>query len=153
MKKQKMFLILSLLFFCMLLPIQGFAADKVDFKTYDKGIALAKKLNKKVFVFFHADWCKYCHKMEKETLSNIDVINYLNKNYISILIDTEHEKELAKKYKAWSLPLLYFLREDGSALSSRRGYLNVKNFLYTLQYINTESYKKGISFTDFVNQN
>ena len=153
MKKQGIFLSVVLLILFMLLPVQSFAEEKVDFKTYDKGIELVKSLNKKAFVFFHADWCKYCKKMEKEALSNKNVIKYLNDNFISIMVDTEAEKKIAKKYDAKRLPMLYFLKEDGSVLSYRPGFVEAEELLYMLKYINTESYSKGISFSDFVNKN
>ncbi|MCK5100402.1 MAG: thioredoxin fold domain-containing protein [Desulfobacteraceae bacterium] len=152
MKKQGMFLFLGLLIFLMFLPVQGLTAEKVDFKSYDKGIKLVTSLNKKAFIFFHADWCKYCKKMEEEALSNKKVIEYLNNNFIPIIVDTDAEGKIASKYNAKRLPMLYFLKEDGSVLTYRPGYVEADELLYMLKFVNTESYQK-MSFTDFVNQN
>jgi thioredoxin-related protein len=152
MKKQGVFLLFILLIFCMFIPAQGFTAEKIDFKTYDEGIKLVKNLKKKAFIYFHADWCKYCKKMEKEAFSNSEVIEYLNDNYISILVDTDHEEKIAAKYDAKRLPMLYFLKEDGSVLTFRPGYVEAKELLYMLKFVSTESFKK-MNFTDFINQN
>ncbi|MCK5097649.1 MAG: thioredoxin fold domain-containing protein [Desulfobacteraceae bacterium] len=152
MKKQGMFLFLGLLIFLMFLPVQGLTKEKVDFKTYDKGIKLVKSANKKAFVFFYADWCKYCKKMKDEALSNEQVIEYLNENFVPIIVDTDTEGKIASKYNAKKLPMLYFLKEDASVLTYRPGYVETKELLYMLKFVNTESYQK-MSFTDFVNQN
>ena len=152
MKKQGMFLFLGLLVSLMFMPVQGITAEKVGFMTYDKGIKLVKSSNKKAFVFFHADWCKYCKKMEKEALSDEQVIEYLNDNFIPIIVDTDVEGKIAKKYNATRLPMLYFLKEDTSVLTYRPGYVKADELLNMLKFINTESYQK-MNFKDFVNQN
>jgi thioredoxin-related protein len=152
MKKQGLFILTILFISCMLFPVKGFTAEKIDFKTYDKGIKLVKSLKKKGFIFFHADWCKYCKQMEKEALSNAKVIEYLNDNFIAITVDTDVEEKIAAKYKAQRLPMLYFLKKDGSVLTYRPGYVETNELLAMLKFINTESYQK-MSFADFVNQN
>lgn len=153
MQKQAIFFSVLLLIVLILGPVQVQASEKIDFKTHDAGIKLVKSLNKKAFVFFHADWCKYCKKMEAGAFTNKDIISYLNDNFISIEVDTDTEEKVASKYNARSLPTLYFLKEDGSTLSYRKGYVDAKELLFMLKYVNTESYNKGISFTDFVKQN
>ena len=150
MKKQG--LLIALLIFCIFLPVQSFAAEKVDFKNHDKGIELVKSLEKKAFIDFHAAWCKYCIKMEKEVFTDKKIIEYLNDNFISISVDTENEEKVASKYKIKGLPQLYFLLEDGSPIKYRPGFVEAEELLLVLKYINTDSFLK-MSFSDFVNQN
>jgi len=133
-------------------PVQVQVSGKIDFKTHDAGIKLVKSLNKKAFVFFHADWCKYCKDMEKGAFLNAQVIKYLNDNFISIEVDTDVEEETSSKYKIKGLPQLYFLEEDGSPIRYRPGFVDTEELFQLLKYINTDSYKK-MAFRDFVNQN
>lgn len=56
MKKQGVLVFLILFLSCMFSPVQGFTAEKIDFKTYDKGIKLVKDLKKKGFIYFRAGW-------------------------------------------------------------------------------------------------
>lgn len=90
--------------------------------------------------------------MEKEVLSNKQIIEYLNDNFISIKVDTEAEEKIASKYKIRGLPAVYFLRKDSSILNYRRGYIDVKELLYMLKFVNTESHKQ-MSYQDFIKQN
>jgi thioredoxin-related protein len=90
--------------------------------------------------------------MEKEVLSDKQIIEYLNNNFISMKVDTDLDEKTTAKYDARRLPMLYFLKEDGSELTFAPGYVDAKEFLYMLKFINTESFKK-MSFTDFIKQN
>jgi len=54
--------------------------------SYAEGIAIAKEENKKIFLYFWADWCQFCGKMESETLSKTAVIEFLNDKFIPIRI-------------------------------------------------------------------
>ncbi len=62
----KLKIIILVVFTSMILTgfIQSFAmANQINWQTYEQGIEIAKKQNKKIFLYFHADWCKYCEKM------------------------------------------------------------------------------------------
>ncbi len=90
--------------------------------------------------------------MEKEVLSNEQIVEYLNDNFIVIKVDTDKEEKIASKYKVRGLPAVYFLKEDGSILNYRRGYIDATELMYMLKFINTESYKK-MNYQDFIKQN
>lgn len=152
MKKQGMFLFFILFIFYMFIPAQGLTAEKIDFKSYNKGIKLVKDLNKKGFIYFSAVWCPPCKELKKKTFADKKVIEYLNDNFVSIKVDIDKEEKITKKYDARRIPKLYFLNEDGSELTFRLGYVEPKEFLYTIKYINTESYKQ-MNFKDFIKQN
>ncbi|MCP3898709.1 MAG: thioredoxin family protein [Desulfobacteraceae bacterium] len=90
--------------------------------------------------------------MEKEVLSQEQIIEYLNDNFISVRVDTEAEEKIASKYKVRGLPAVYFLKEDGSVLNYRRGYVDAKELMYMIKFVNTESYKQ-MSYQNFIEQN
>nr|NJM01378.1 DUF255 domain-containing protein [Desulfobacula sp.] len=61
----------------------------IQWQSYDEGLKLAKSRNKHVFLYFHADWCTYCKKMEATTFMDKKIWADLNENFISIQVDTE----------------------------------------------------------------
>ncbi|SMC66217.1 hypothetical protein SAMN02746065_106190 [Desulfocicer vacuolatum DSM 3385] len=121
---------------------------RITWTTYEKGMAMAEKQNKKIFLYFHADWCTYCKKMELTTFKDKGIIDYLNKNYIAITVDSDREKKIASRFGVRGLPTTWFLKSDSGKLSSMPGYIDANRLLTILKFINTESYEK-MSYQDF----
>ena len=126
------------------------ASDEIKWYPYEQGLALAKQEGKKIFVHFYADWCAYCEKMEKETLKNSAVIDYLNQNFIPVRVNSDKDRDLARNYYIRGLPSTWFVSETGEKISSLPGYISAELLLNSLKFIHTNSYK-NMSFKDFIN--
>ena len=61
---------LLLLSFLFLLPVVNSTAQETAAAVMQKAQAQAKKEHKNVFVMFHASWCGWCKKMEKNMESD-----------------------------------------------------------------------------------
>lgn len=90
--------------------------------------AQAKKENKKVFVMFHASWCKWCKKMESN-MQTPECKPLFDKNYVAAFITVQESPknkalenpgadELLKTYKAdkSGLPFWVILDANGKLL-------------------------------------
>ena len=73
--------------------------------------------------------------MEKETFSNLAVISYLNKHFISIKVDTEKETKTTYKYGVNALPDNWFLFKNGEIIGRRKGYIPPEMFIKILKSI------------------
>lgn len=113
------------------------AAEDINWQTYDKGIALAKQEGERVFLHFYANWCFYCRKMAKETFQDPSVIEYLNKNYIPIRIDSDKDKRTASMYNIRALPSTWFLTKKGERIGNVPGYISSKQLLELLRRLAT----------------
>jgi len=118
---------------------------------HEQGLVQAKKQQKKVFLYFWADWCQYCGKMEEETLSKKAVIDLLNKNFIPIKINSEVDRSIAERYFVRGLPTTWFLSAQGEKISNLPGYVEPDLFVPILEFIHSESYQK-MSFKEFLNK-
>lgn len=141
MKKKILYTLLTLLFAVIILPLTASAKD-INWQKYDQGIAMAGEQDKKVFLYFHAEWCSYCTKMEKTTFKRSAVIDYINENFIAIKVDSDREQEVSSKYYVRGLPTLWFLKSDQTKISNLPGYVDAKTFEGILKFINTESYEE-----------
>lgn len=83
---------------------EGEKTNQVNWMAYASGMAQAKEQNKAVLLFFCADWCTTCIKMEKETFKDKSILAYLNANYISIKVKFDREQKIANKYRVRGLP-------------------------------------------------
>jgi len=124
------------------LNTKAMAANEIKWNNYEEGLLLARKQNKKILLYFHADWCKYCKLLEKTTFKNEVVIKYLNNNYINISANSDIEKKLAKHFGVRGVPALFFLKPDSEKISGIPGYVEAEIFLKMLKFIYTDSYKK-----------
>ena len=117
------------------------AAGEINWYDYEKGLTLGKNSNKKIMINFYGEWCRYCKKMEKETFAAAKVADYLNANFISIRINTDKNRELAKTFNVTGLPSTWFLTENGEKIGNRPGWVKADKFLELLEYVHAEKYK------------
>jgi thioredoxin-related protein len=117
----------------------AFASEKgINWYSYDEGKAVGGAEGKKIYINFRADWCAYCKVMEKETFQNPEVISYLNEHFISIMVDTDKETEIANKYGVKALPDNWFLIKTGIPFARRKGYIKPDMFMKILKSIQEE---------------
>ncbi|MCG8635066.1 MAG: thioredoxin fold domain-containing protein [Desulfobacterales bacterium] len=123
----------------------------IGWKDYTPGMALARKENKSIFLYFHAPWCTYCTKLKKTTFRDKQVLAYLEENFISIQVNTDENQALANQWRVKGLPTMWFLESDGGKIDSMPGYVEAGRLLQILKYIHTKSYT-DMEFNEFVKQ-
>lgn len=137
--------------FCVVFLTGTAHSATVRWYGYTDGMALAKERNRKVFLYFWADWCRYCEKMEKETLSKKEVATVLNQNFIPIKINSDADQQLAARYFVRGLPTTWFLTETGEKISNLPGYVAPDLFVPILRYIHSNNYTK-MTFKEFLDK-
>lgn len=66
------------------------------------------KNNKKIILYYYADWCGMCTKISKDMDKLIDE----NKDIEIIKIDTEIEKDLKEEYNIEAIPTLILIKNQ-----------------------------------------
>ena len=111
------------------------AEDTAWLTNYDKALEKAKAENKAVLLdFTGSDWCGWCIKMVKETLSQKEFTDYAAKNLVLVEVDFPNKKEqteetkkknaeLQKKFEAKGFPTFVLVDKDGKMLGKQVGYL------------------------------
>ncbi len=125
------------------------SASAVKFHdTVAKAQAEAKQGNKYIIVDLFADWCGWCHRMEREVFPS-EVFQAAAKNYSLLKLDTEDGKEgtkVATDYGVRSLPTFLVLTPDLALVGIVRGYSPAEQFLEQVQGVEAEylEYKKRL---------
>ncbi len=116
-------------------PAAAGGSKSLEWHSFDEGMALGKSQGKIVFVFFWADWCTYCHTMDRETLHNQTVVDLLGKNFIAVKVDSDREQKLSNLFRVRGLPDNWFFSKNGSVLGHRPGYIPADTFIKILRSI------------------
>lgn len=120
---------------------------------YDEGLKLAAKMEKLIFVDVYTNWCKFCHKMDRETFSDKDIIDYLSENFIGVKLNAESKKkmkladgaftgrDISRKFGVRGYPTYLFLNPDGELVFRTSGYSPPDRFMVFLKYVNSGKHK------------
>lgn len=127
--------ILSLLLLTNLL----FGAEISWEKDFNSGIANAKMANKPV-VFIHSSHsCKYCTLLENTTFKDKQVIELLNKEFVSIISYADGKNVTPRELFTPGTPAIWFLRPDAEPMySPLMGAVDPENFLKALNIVKDE---------------
>ena len=87
-------------------------AHTVTYEAFDKALARAKREGKLIMIKATSPYCHYCKQMDREVLSDPEVVAILKKDFIPVAVDVYKEPlPLGLKYKF--TPTFFFI--DGSA--------------------------------------
>lgn len=97
------------------------ARGKVHFiDDYHLGLEMAQQQGIPLMLFFTADWCKFCHQMAEEALSQ-DHVAQLSERFVCVLIDNGSQAALCRDFRVRSYPTLLFLSPRGVPLNRVTG--------------------------------
>ncbi len=117
------------------------SGGQVDWKSYAAGIQQARAQHKKIFLHFTADWCGYCKRMDAITFKDAGVIDYLNKNFISIKVNGDKEKQVTQKHNVSGFPDNRFFDAKLKQAFRVPGFVDPMAFKFYMEYVSTDSYK------------
>lgn len=72
-------------------PLRAQQNQEINWLTWEELDRALEENPKPVFIFFHAEWCAYCKKIEREIFTKKKVIGKLNKKYYAVEMDVETE--------------------------------------------------------------
>lgn len=107
----------------------------------NKGIQVAKEMDKPVLINFWADWCIWCVKMDKEVMSDVEVIDFVSENFVPVKIDSDlpENRGLLMFYRITGHPSFVILDKNGRFRAKAVGYMPKDIFLQFLEAYGTES--------------
>jgi hypothetical protein len=147
-KSYSYILFTGLLLLCQ--STSAFAEQSViKWYAYQEGVEKIIKEQKKGFLHFYTDWCTYCKVMNANTFTDKKVIDFLNENFVPILVNAEKQKDVAKNYNVTKFPNTFFISEDNSTVGNRPGYIPPDIMMDMLIYVQTNTYK-NMTFNDYM---
>ncbi|TXE17886.1 DUF255 domain-containing protein [Psychroserpens burtonensis] len=80
---------LSLVFSSFVIISYSQSDKTIEWKTWEQLEHALKEQPKPVLIYFHADWCAYCKKLDREVFTNTKVVEKINRDYYAVEMDVE----------------------------------------------------------------
>ncbi|MDY7396157.1 thioredoxin family protein [Aureibaculum sp. 2210JD6-5] len=93
---------------------------------------LAIATNKLILVDFWASWCGPCHRMDSESWSKEEVKIVMD-NYVSVQIDIDTHRSLARKYGVKGIPFVFILDANGEVVYKQMSYMGKSKVIKLLE--------------------
>jgi thioredoxin-like negative regulator of GroEL len=103
-------------------------------KSFEEALKKAKKAGKPIIVDFWADWCGWCHRLDRTTYADPSVARKAQA-FVAVKVNTEgsrKELDVALKYHVASLPTIVFLSPEGRQVGRLNGFQGPGQFPRTL---------------------
>ncbi len=98
---------------------------------YQTALKTASAEDKLVLAYLHTDWCKYCKKLEAETLPSENVRREASR-FVWIKLNPENNEDgagLQQKYRVEGFPTILVLTGDGVRVDQIEGFLPPEEFV------------------------
>ena len=90
---------------------------------YESGIKLAKQENKPILIAFYKIGTKFCREMWSDTYTNKGMIEFIEANFVPIMVDVDKRADLVKEYEVGYYPTHFIKTPDNTEVTkTRRGY-------------------------------
>jgi len=98
-----------------------------------EAFARAKSEKKLVLVDVVAEWCHWCHVMDKTTYADARVVGTVCDAYVAIRVDSDARPDVAERYRDFGWPATAILSPDGKPVRELRGYQEPTEFAEMLR--------------------
>ncbi|WP_345979246.1 DUF255 domain-containing protein [Sulfurimonas sp. HSL3-2] len=112
------------------------AAELHVANSFKDSVAKAENSEKPILFIVSRHTCRYCVILEKNTLSNAQVIDRLNKDFITYIAYTDDGDMFPDEYWRPGTPAIWFLDDQGRAISEPlMGAIDAANLLKVLDIV------------------
>jgi thiol-disulfide isomerase/thioredoxin len=103
-------------------------------RSFDEALKKARASQKPIFVDFWAEWCFWCHQLEKTTYADPAVVGRAE-DFVAVKVNTEggkKEEQVALRYDVQNLPTIAFLSPGGHLVLRLNGFQGPGQFPTTM---------------------
>ena len=128
------------------------SAQSVDWLTdYNQAVTKAKETGKPIFIDCFADWCVWCHRLEKEVYTDPSFLRF-SQGFVTLRINVEDQAEgtrIAEQFQVDSLPSMLFIEPDGTLLDRVNGFVPANELISEIQSIWKLTQKEKLMLNDW----
>lgn len=94
---------------------------------------IGKTRDKPLLILFSATWCTYCHKLIRESLGDKKMVEFVESQFVPVLLDFDKDNKVAKILEVESLPCTVVLSPQADLLLQVNGFQKTVAYRETLQ--------------------
>ena len=129
------------------------SSERIQWHSYNDGVALARNQNKKLLIDVYTDWCGWCKKMDSDVYTDEHIRTIIESNFIAVKLNAESskdvtvgtdqldEKSFARAMGVTGYPTTVFLESGAGPITKIAGYMEAKEFATVLRFIGEDHYK------------
>jgi thiol:disulfide interchange protein DsbD len=114
-------------------------------RDFDEALKKAKASQKPIFIDFWAEWCFWCHRLDKTTYADPEVVAR-SEEFVAVKLNTEagkREEQVALRYDVQNLPTIAFLSPGGHLVLRLNGFQGPGQFPRTMDRAREEARRVG----------
>jgi|TARA_B100001964_G_C14260524_1_gene615184 protein disulfide-isomerase len=102
---------------------------------YYEGLRISEGENKLLLLYFGADWCGFCQKMDEEVLNTSEVSSVIHEKFIPVFlnVDLDDNSKLISNYRVTVTPTFIITSEQEEIIDIVIGFRDRKDFLEFLE--------------------
>ena len=108
----------------LLLPALLFG---LEWRTWEQGVAEAKKADKPLLVAFMRDDCHYCHDMERAVFDDPETASWIVSCFVPVKVNLS-ERKPPFEVRISMTPTFVLLQPDGTVIKTVPGSWNIDDF-------------------------
>ena len=116
----------ALLLVALFLPLAALSAPDsgpIEWRAWGKTVfEEAARENKFVLLHLGADWCRWCHEMERTTYRDAEVVAKVLKHFIPVRVEQDERPDISRRYEWFGWPATIMIDAKGNEILVRRGY-------------------------------
>jgi uncharacterized protein YyaL (SSP411 family) len=93
-------------------------------------LSVEKKLP--ILIVFGAEWCGYCHQLERDTFGDAGTAEFVNQRFIPLRLDFDRDRRIAEILEVKSVPTTVILSPSADLLGTIVGYVKTDRYQKSL---------------------
>lgn len=113
-------------------PIQPQQPEgQVKAQNFQEAKALSQRTGKPILAIFGASWCSWCHKLERETLTDPSVKAVMMK-YVYVKVDADSDRSTVNQFDVGGLPTT-IITDGTKSIKRENGFMDTRKMVGFLQ--------------------